>query len=138
MDNPTWVPRVAVMAAHLEQLREHGGLQGIRDPNGLEAALARPEHKNWYQEDVDSADLAAAYAYGLAKGHCFVDGNKRVGLAVALIFLELNGLELTAEVTSDDVVAVMLATASGEIDEVVLAQWFRERIVPLSDFPSPE
>jgi death on curing protein len=138
MDNPTWVPRVAVMAAHLEQLREHGGLQGIRDPNGLEAALARPEQKNWYQEDVDSADLAAAYAYGLAKGHCFVDGNKRVGLAVALIFLELNGLELTAEVTSDDVVAVMLATASGEIDEVVLAQWFRERIVPLSDFHSPE
>jgi death-on-curing protein len=138
MDNPTWVPRVAVMAAHLEQLREHGGLQGIRDPNGLEAALARPEQKHWYQENVDLADLAAAYVYGLAKGHCFVDGNKRVALVVALIFLELNGFELAAEVTSDDLVAIMLATASGEIEESLLARWFREHIVPLSDHQFPE
>lgn len=136
MDNPTWVPRVVVMAAHLEQLREHGGLQGIRDPNGFEAALARPQHKYWSQEAVDAADLAAAYDFALARGHSFVDGNKRVGLAVALIFLELNGLELAAEVTSDDVVQVMLATASGELDESELAQWFRERIVAFGDAAS--
>jgi death on curing protein len=138
MEDPTWVPRVAVMAAHHEQLREHGGLQGIRDPNGLEAALSRPQQKHSYQENIDDADLAAACAYGLSKGHCFADGNKRVGLAVALIFLELNGLELAADVTNDDVVAITLATASGEVDESMLTRWFREHIVPLSGGQAPE
>lgn len=133
MDNPTWVPRVAVMAAHIDQLREHGGLQGVRDSNGLEAALARPINKHAYESGVDDADLAAAYAFALVRGHCFVDGNKRVGLAAALMFLELNGYELSAEVTDDEAADVILDTAKGAIDESALALWFRERILRVSD-----
>lgn len=129
MGNPTWVPRVVVRAAHFEQLREHGGLQGIRDPNGLEAALARPINKHTYDAAADEADLAASYAFGIVRGHCFVDGNKRVGLAVALIFLELNCFELSYEVTDDEVADIILETAEGRMGEPELAEWFRERLV---------
>lgn len=129
MDDPTWIPRVAVRAAHFEQLREHGGLQGIRDPNGLEAALARPINKNSYAPDSDVSDLAAAYAFGLVRGHCFADGNKRTGLAVALMFLDLNGFELSPDVNENEVVEVVLALAADDIDEPEFARWLRERLV---------
>ena len=96
MREPRWVPRVVVDAAHLDQIREHGGLPGVRDENGLEAALARAQQK-WHSEpDSDVATLAAAYAFGLAKAHAFNDGNKRTAFLTTVIFLGLNRKDLDA------------------------------------------
>jgi death-on-curing protein len=123
------VPRLVVDAVHFDQLREHGGLAGIRDEGALEAALARPRHKWQYGADVDLATLAAAYAFGLAKAHAFNDGNKRIALLTAVIFLEPNGKDLAAEET--DVVQVMTTLAAGTLSEARLAAWLRERVVRL-------
>jgi death on curing protein len=110
MAMPRWVPRLVLDAAHLDQLREHGGLPGIRDENALEAALARPQQKHNYEPDSDLATLAAAYAFGLAKAHPFNDGNKRAAFLAAMIFLGLNGKDLDA--TEAEVVQVMTALAA--------------------------
>lgn len=123
------MPRLVVDAAHLDQLREHGGLPGIRDENALEAALARPQQKANYEPDSDLATLAAAYAFGLAKAHPFNDGNKRIAFLTAVIFLGLNGKDLDA--TETEVVQAMTALASGSLTEAALATWIRERIVRL-------
>ena len=101
-DDPTWVPRPVVDAVHTMQLQEHGGLQGTRDANALAAALARPQHKHHYEPGGDVAALAAAYAFGLATCHGYVDANKRTAFVVAAMFLELNGYDL--DVAHDDVV----------------------------------
>lgn len=127
---PRWIPRVLVDAIHYAQLDEHGGLHGIRDSNALEAALARPRQKQSYSPDVDLADLAAAYAFGLAKSHPYVDGNKRLSFLVAAVFLDLNGYDVDR--TNDDVVATMKALAAGSISEVKLAAWFRAALVPFA------
>jgi death-on-curing protein len=127
---PRWVPRLVLDAAHLDQLREHGGLPGIRDENALEAALARAPQKYHYEPDSDLATLAAAYAFGLAKAHPFNDGNKRAAFLAAMIFLGLNGKDLDA--TEADVVQVMTALAAGSLTERALATWMRERLVRLN------
>lgn len=129
MKEPRWVPRVVVDAAHLDQLREHGGLPGVRDENGLEAALARARQKWHYEPDADLASLAAAYAFGLAKAHAFSDGNKRTAFLTAVIFLGLNGKDLDA--TEPEVVQVMIALAAGSLPEADLATWIRERLIRL-------
>ena len=129
MATPRWVPRLVLDAAHLDQLREHGGLPGIRDENALEAALARPQQKLNYEPDSDLATLAAAYAYGLTKAHAYNDGNKRIAFLAALIFLGLNGKDLDA--TEAEVVQVVTALAAGSLSEPALATWMRERIVRL-------
>lgn len=126
MREPRWVPGLVVDAAHLDQLREHGGLPGVRDENGLEAALARPMQKWNYEPDSDLATLAAAYAFGLSRAHAFNDGNKRIALLVAVIFLGLNGKDLNA--TESEVVQVMVALAEGSLKETQLAKWIRERL----------
>ena len=126
MREPRWVPRVVVDATHLDQLREHGGLSGVRDENA-EAALSRPRQKWHYSSDVDLATLAAAYAFGLTRAHAFSDGNKRISFLAAMIFLGLNGKELNA--SEVEVVQVMVALAEGSLDEAQLAEWFRPRIV---------
>ena len=124
-----WVPRLVVDAVHLDQLRGHGGLPGIRDENALEAALARPQQKAHYEPDSDVATLAAAYAFGLAKAHPFNDGNKRTAFLTAVIFLGLNGKDLDA--TEAEVVQAMTALAAGSLPEVALAKRIRERLVRL-------
>jgi len=129
MKEPRWVPRLVVDAAHLDQLREHGGLPGVRDENGLEAALARPRQKWHYAPDSDLATLAAAYAFGLAKAHAFNDGNKRAAFLTAVIFLGLNGKDLDA--TESAVVQAMTALAAGSLSEADMAAWIRERLTRL-------
>ena len=124
-----WVPRLVVESTHLDQLREHGGMPGIRDENALEAALARPPQKAHYEPDSDLATLAAAYAFGLAKAHPFNDGNKRISFLTAMIFLGLNGKDL--EATEAEVVQAMTALAAGSLSEGALATWIRERLVRL-------
>ena len=124
------MPRVVVDSVHLDQLREHGGLAGMRDENALEAALARPRQKWHYDSGTDVATLAAAYAFGLASAHAFNDGNKRIAFLTAMIFLELNGKDLAAD--EADVVRVMTALASGKLTEPQLAIWLRERLVRLA------
>jgi death-on-curing protein len=122
---PRWVDRVVVDAVHWDQLREHGGLAGIRDEGALESALARPRHK-WHYEDItDLAGLAAAYGFGLCRNHPYRDGNKRVAFLVMAVFLGLNGLSLKAD--DAEVVTVMLALADGGLSEKELAAWIRER-----------
>ena len=120
------MPRAAVEAVHLDQLREHGGLAGLRDEGLLEAALARPRPKWTYQRKPDRATLAAAYAFGLVKNHPFHDGNKRVAFLTAVMFLGVNGHALVAE--ESEVVTAMLGVAAGGATETDLAQWIRDRI----------
>lgn len=121
---PRWLSRVVVDAIHHDQLREHGGLAGIRDENLLESALARPQQKWHYGEERDVPALAAAYAFGLVKNHPYRDGNKRIGLLAMVTFLELNGYSFQA--TDADVVTEFLALADGRVSEEALASWIQE------------
>lgn len=117
-----------VEALHAEQLRLHGGAAGVRDEGMLESALFRPQQKETYG-DPDIADLAAAYLFGIAKNHPFVDGNKRTALAAADLLLYFNGFTLEAD--EDDLIQFVLMVAAGEIDEDGAAAFFRDHIEPL-------
>jgi len=121
---PVWLLKSVLLAVHAEQLAEHGGLSGIRDEARIDATLDRPKNLIAYGEP-DIFDLAAAYAFGLAKGHAFVDGNKRTSFVAAELFLALNGYELQA----DDAECVMawLALADGSMPEAQLADWLRSK-----------
>ena len=121
-----WVDEAVVLAIHEEQIAEHGGSLGLRDSNLLQSALARPRNLMAYGQP-DLADLAASYAFGLAKNHAFVDGNKRVSLVVTETFILLNNGTLIA----DDAACldIWLRLAAGQIDEAQLAIWLRENIV---------
>jgi death-on-curing protein len=127
-DEPIWLDRRTVDAFHAELLSEHGGSPGVRDSSLIESALARPRQRFAYDPDADLPRLSAAYAYGLVQNHGYVDGNKRVGAAAMDVFLLLNGWEI--ETSEPELVAAILATASGEWDEETLAAWIRERTVP--------
>ena len=124
-EEPRWVDRLVVEATQFDLVREHGGLLGLRDEHGLEAALARPRQRLAYTPGADVCELAAVYAHGLAASHPFHDGNKRIAFVTMAVFLELNGVELAA--TEAEVVTVMLALAAGELDEDGLAKWLRSR-----------
>lgn len=123
---PTWLDRIVVDAIHLDQLREHGGLAGIRDENVLESALARPQNRWHYEPTVDLATLAAAYGWGLATSHPFRDGNKRLAFLAMAVFVELNGYVLDA--TEADVVKIMVAVAAGRCTEQELTNWLRDHL----------
>lgn len=120
-----WVAASVAMAAHREQLTEHGGGQGVRDEGLLESAMARPADLAVYAAP-DAAALAAAYAFGMARNHPFVDGNKRTAAVVSEAFVVLNGLQLDA--SDAEIVVAFLALAAGELAEDELADWFRSRI----------
>jgi len=124
---PQWVERVVVDAVHLDQLREHGGLPGIRDENALESALARPRNQWHYQAATDVAALAAAYGWGLANNHPYRDGNKRIAFLTMAIFVELNGHRL--EAPEEEVVQAMLAVADRRCSEGEFAEWIRAHVV---------
>ncbi len=117
-----WLESALIHAVHDEQLAEHGGGAGIRDTNLLESALARPQQLANYGEP-DAADLVAAYGFGLARNHPFVDGNKRTAFVAVELFLVLNGFELFA--TDADCVVRMLDLAAGKLPEVEFAAWIR-------------
>ena len=122
---PTWLTRTVVDAIHNDQLREHGGLPGVRDENILESALARPQQKWHYAHSTDVPLLAAAYAFGLVKNHPYRDGNKRTGFLAMVTFLEINGHEL--EATDAEVVTEIVALADGSTSEESLADWIRQQ-----------
>ncbi len=127
---PLWLSRTVVDAIHSDQVREHGGLTGLRDENGLEAALARPRQKWHYDATTDLPSLGAAYAFGLITNHPYRDGNKRIGFLAMVTFLEMHGLDFTA--TDADVVAEILAVASGRRSEEDLIGWVRQHSSKLS------
>ena len=120
---PKWLNRVVVDAIHNDQLREHGGLPGVRDENALESARARPQQKWHYVESPDLATLSAAYAFGLVTIHPYRDGNNRIGLLTMVTFLEMNGHSFVA--TDAEVVAVILGLTDGAVSEDALADWIR-------------
>ncbi len=127
---PRWVPRLVIEAVHLDQVREHGGLLGIRDENALESALARARQRRTHEPESDLSRLAADYVFGICTSHPFRDGNKRISFLAAVIFLGLNGFDLVAP--GDEVVEKMRALASGKLDEEAIANWMRSRIEPRS------
>jgi death-on-curing protein len=126
MANWIWLDPEMMLVAHDEQLAEHGGAAGVRDRGLFESALARPQNLAAYGEP-DAAALAAAYCYGLAKNHAFVDGNKRISLVALESFLVLNGYELNAD--DGQCVLIILSIASGAMDEAELAEWVRKHSI---------
>ena len=121
---PVWVSRELAEAIHERQLAEHGGSEGVRDSGMLESAISRARHKYAYAStQIDIPDLAAAYAFGIARNHPFVDGNKRTAYVVCRTFLVLNGWDLIGPLA--DRYPVFLALAAGELDEAEFAEWLR-------------
>jgi death on curing protein len=120
-----WVALEVAIAAHAEQLAEHGGGDGVRDHGLLESAMARPQNLAQYGEP-DLAELAAAYAFGIARNHPFVDGNKRTAVVVSETFVVLNGGSLAA--SDAELVVAFLSLAAGELSEGEITDWFREHL----------
>ena len=122
---PVWLDADVALAIHERQLAEHGGGVGVRDAGLLESALGRPVNRWAYGED-DPAALAAAYAFGVARNHPFIDGNKRTAWVLARLFLRLNGHQLIFD--QHDAIRTVLALAAGDLSEDELADWFRTHI----------
>jgi death-on-curing protein len=127
MTEPRWLPKDLVLAVHDRQLAEHGGAAGVRDEGLLESALARARNLYAYGES-DIATLAGAYAFGIARNHPFVDGNKRTAFVACELFLAANGRELIA--SDEECLAMMLSLAASEIGEAEFAAWLRENVQP--------
>ena len=118
-----WIEPSVILAIHEEQLAENGGAAGVRDLGLLESALAKPRNLVSYGEP-DVADLAAAYGFGIARNHPFIDGNKRTAFVAIELFLALNGQSLVAD--DANCVLTMLSLAAGELNEAGLATWIRK------------
>jgi death-on-curing protein len=119
-----WIDRALVLAIHDRQITEHGGADGVRDEGLLDSALARPQQMLAYAEpEPDLADLATALAYGIARNHPFVDGNKRTAYVALRTFLVLNGVDIAA--SAEDRYAHMLALADGRLSAAEFATWLR-------------
>jgi death-on-curing protein len=123
MSEPFWLTRQIIVAIHDEQLAIHGGASGLRDEGMLESALDRPKNK-WSYESAGLAELAAAYAFAIARNHPFVDGNKRTSLLALYTFLGVNGIEF--DVAEAEAAAMILALAAGEVNEEGLTRWIRD------------
>jgi death-on-curing protein len=129
MSEPEWVRRDVLELLHSQTIAEHGGADGLRDEGLLESALARPQNLYHYEQVREVARLAACYAFGLAKNHAFIDGNKRIAFIAAGVFLRLNGFRMTAD--QAQATLVMLSVASGSFTEDELADWLRKNIAAL-------
>jgi death-on-curing protein len=125
MNEPEWLTVQVVTAIHDEQLAIHGGSAGLRDPSLLESALDRPRNK-WAYESAGLAELAAAYGYGIARNHPFVDGNKRTSLLSIYTFLGLNQVDFI--VPEAEAATMILSLAAGEVSEENLARWIADRM----------
>lgn len=123
---PKWVPRRVVESIHLDQVRLHGGLAGVRDEGMLDSALHRARQRWSLDPEADIAALAAAYGFGISRNHPFLDGNKRVAFVVMLVFLALNGWDF--EAPEAEVVTAMLALAEGKSREEDFAAWVRRNM----------
>jgi death-on-curing protein len=123
MSEPIWLDVREVIDMHAEQLEMFGGPEGIRDQGMLESAIARPLNR-WHYGESDLAALAAAYAFGLAKNHPFVDGNKRIAFHAMMVFLRSNGVAFAPEPAH--ATAIILALAAGEVGEEGLTRWIRD------------
>ena len=122
-----WVDKHLALAIHERQLAEHGGSSGVRDEKLLESALARPQQAHAYRDPApDLADLAASLAFGLARNHPFVDGNKRTAHVCYRVFLALNDVEL--EASAEEKYAAMMGLAEGKLAETDFAAWLRPRL----------
>ena len=130
MSEPIWISDKVAKSIHADQIVQHGGSPGIRDENLLSASLARPRHLFTYGETT-LFDLAAAYGYGLAKNHPFIDGNKRTAFAVMATFLVINGYWL--EVPEIEVVAMMEGLAADRENQDSLARWIENNTVQFTD-----
>lgn len=127
MKKPRWISREAFLLLHEASLAAHGGASGIRDEGLLDSALARPVNRYLYQPGTDIPALAASYAFGVAKNHPFVDGNKRAAFGAAGLFLLLNGFELIA--AEADAIVTVLNLAASELTEPEFADWIRKNSV---------
>jgi death-on-curing protein len=123
MTEPIWLPVELVLAIHERQLRQFGGPSGVRDIGALESALGRAQNR-WAYEGADLASLAAAYAFGIARNHAFVDGNKRTALVSLVTFLGLNGIDLVAD--EAEAVVMIRDLAAGQVNEAGLGRWIRD------------
>lgn len=123
---PVWLTRAVVESLHAAQITRFGGPEGLRDAGALESALDRPRNKWAYGETTDLVDLAAAYAFGIARNHPFIDGNKRTAFAAMMVFLRRNGVPF-APPPAEATVAI-LGLAAGEIAEAGLARWIGDRL----------
>ena len=132
MREPLWISEAIARAIHADQSAQHGGSPGIRDENLLSASLARPRHLFVYGQPT-LFDVAAAYGYGLAKNHPFIDGNKRVAFAVMATFLEVNGCSL--DVPEMDVVVMMERLATDQESQNAIAKWLEANVVTSFDDP---
>ncbi len=134
-DEPVWIDSRALLLLHEESLAMFGGGSGLRDRGLLESALARPVNLRLYEPDSDIPTLSAAYAFGLAKNHPFVDGNKRTAFMALGLFLAVNGWRL--EATQVEAVEAFMALATGSLTEEQLAAWIRERMQPIQPGGTP-
>jgi len=125
VSEPRWLTVELIKDMHAEQLALFGGPPGVRDQGALESALGRPINW-WHYGSEDLTGLAAAYAFGLARNHAFVDGNKRIAFAAMMVFLRLNGIRFAPP--PPEATAIMIALAAGEIDEDGLARWIAANI----------
>ena len=119
---PKWLTHEQVIAIHSRQLRRFGGAPGLRDEGLLHSAIERPLNK-WQYEQTERPELAAAYAFGLAKNHAFVDGNRRIAFMSMMVFLRRNGVKFAPDPAQATTIIVSLA--AGEVSEESLARWIR-------------
>lgn len=127
-DEPRWLSVTTVLTLHAQQIERYGGAHGVRDENVMRSAAARPKHRRAYDDGADLADLAAADLVGFARSQGFNDGNKRTGLASALVFLKLNGREV--HVAPRELYALTMQVAMNEADDDVVAAYLRDRMTP--------
>jgi len=120
---PAFLEPDVVLFLHDQSIREYGGYYGVRDEDLLVSALSRARNRFEYDEDADLASLAAAYGFGLAKNHAFLDGNKRTAWACCVLFLKINGAEIAAPAV--EAVENMVALATGGMSEAAFASWLR-------------
>lgn len=126
MDEPRWITEPTLLAIHAQQIERYGGAHGVLDKNVVLSALSRARNRWAYDPAADLADLAAAYLVGFARSQGFNDGNKRTGLACALVFLAVNGSRLQAP--PQELYALTMAAATGQADDKIVAALFRERL----------
>jgi death-on-curing protein len=128
VNEPVWLPLDLVLAIHESQLRKFGGPGGVRDMGALESALGRPVNC-WAYEGSDLSTLAAAYGFGIARNHPFVDGNKRAALLSIVAFLGLNGIDFVAD--EAEAAVIIYDLAAGTVDEGGLARWIADNLSPV-------
>lgn len=127
-EEPRWIGKKALLLLHEESLAIFGGASGLRDEGLLDSALARPRNAYVYNPESTLADLAASYAFGLAKNHAFMDGNKRAAFLSIGMFLAINGLRLVAD--QGDAVEIIVAVAAAGLDERELSAWIQKNSAP--------